>query len=158
MREHIRILGILNIALGSLTALAGIAVLLITGGAAKIVTTYAGVSDQDATVAAPIIATVGVGIAIFFLVLAAPAIIGGVGLLNFRPWSRVLMIIVSLFHLLHIPLGTALGVYGLWVLFSDEGRRLLEGGGRFFQPKPGSYPVSTAPPPASYPPRPPSAV
>jgi hypothetical protein len=29
----------------------------------------------------------------------------------------------------HIPLGTALGVYGLWVLVNDETRRLLESGG-----------------------------
>jgi len=76
---------------------------------------------------------VGICVAIFLLVLAAPVIIGGWGLLNFRPWSRMLMIVLSVLHLIHIPLGTALGVYGLWVLFSDEGRRLLESGGQVYQ-------------------------
>ncbi len=156
MREHVRVLGVLNIIMGSLTAFGGVVVLLITGGVAKFMTTYAGVSDQDATVAAPILATIGLVVGVFLLLLAAPSIIGGIGLLNFRPWSRVLMIVVSICHLLHVPLGTALGVYGLWVLFSDDGRRLLETGGQSFQPIPGSYPASALPPRATYPPQPPS--
>jgi hypothetical protein len=63
------------------------------------------------------------------------------------------MIIVSVFHLLHIPLGTALGVYGLWVLFSDEARRILETGGQLYIPPvpypaaPGSPQQPTYPPP-----------
>ncbi len=157
MRQHIRILGILNIIMGCLTALAGVAVLLITGGAAHFMT-YAGVSDSDAALAAPLLATVGVGIGLFFVILAAPSLIGGLGLLNFRPWARILMIIVSIFHLLHPPLGTALGVYGLWVLFHDESRRWLGGGAPPFQPIPGSYPLSATPPHATYPPQPPSAL
>ncbi len=155
MREHIRILGILNIIMGCLTGFAGLAVLLFTGAAAKIITTYGGVSDQDATVAAPILTTVGVVVGIFFLILAAPSIIGGLGLLNFRPWARILMIIVSIFHLFHIPFGTALGVYGLWVLFSDSSQHLLEGGGQAFRPVSGAYPVTATTPPANYPPPPP---
>jgi hypothetical protein len=155
MREHVRILGILNIIMGCLTAAGGIVVLIIMGGAAKLLTLTTSVSDQDAATAAPIVATVGVIIAIFLLVLAAPSIIGGWGLLNFRPWSRVLTIVLSVFHLFHIPLGTALGVYGLWVLFSDEGRRLLESGGQPFQPFPAAYPPPMQPPQATYPTPPP---
>lgn len=159
MREHIRILGILNIIMGCLTALGGVLVLLIMGGVTKIILMQprysSGLSDQDAAVAAPIIATIGLAIGIFLIALAAPAIIGGLGLLNFRPWSRILMIIVSIFHLIHVPLGTALGVYGLWVLFSDESKRLLESGGHLLQPVPGSYPLPGAPPQAIYPPSPP---
>ena len=50
----------------------------------------------------------------FLLAMSAPAIIGGIGLLKFRPWSRLLMIIVSSLHL-PLPFRTALGIYGLWV-------------------------------------------
>ncbi len=143
--------------MGGLTALAALIVLIVMGGASKLLA-LSGVSDQDAATAVPIVAVVGICVAVFLLVLAAPVIIGGWGLLNFRPWSRMLMIVLSVLHLIHIPLGTALGVYGLWVLFSDEGRRLLESGGQVYQPIPGSYPVPGPLPHATYPTRPPPAV
>jgi hypothetical protein len=155
MREHIRILGILNIIMGCLTAFGGIVILIVMGGAARLLVAAAGVGEEDAANIAPILATVGLCLAIFLLVLAAPAIIGGWGLLNFRAWSRPLMIVLSILHLIHVPLGTALGVYGLWVLFSDEGRRLLATGGYYTQAVPGSYAPPIGPPQASYPPPPP---
>lgn len=150
MREHIRILGILNMVVGGLAAVAGAVVLAVMGSIAKLLTVAGGVSDQDAATAAPVIAIVGVCVAAFLLVISAPALIGGWGLLNFKPWSRILMIVVSVLHLFHIPIGTALGVYGLWVLFSDEGRRLLETGGQMYYPLPSGYPMPT-PPPGGYP-------
>jgi hypothetical protein len=33
---------------------------------------------------------------------------------------RILVLVVSFFNLLHVPLGTLLGVYSLWVLLNDE--------------------------------------
>lgn len=132
MRDHIKILGILNIVMGGFTALLGIAVLLFAGGLAGVIAASLrdSLSDIDGgAIAAPIIASIGVGIAVFLLLLAAPSVIGGFGLLRYKPWSRVWMIIVSAFHLLHVPLGTALGVYGLVVLLNDETRQILESGG-----------------------------
>lgn len=132
MREHIRILGILNIIMGGFVALAGVVVLIVMGSIAGFITTSVG--NQEGLPPASVLAAIGVGVAIFLLVLSAPSIIGGWGLLKFRPWSRTLMIVISVLHLLHIPLGTALGVYGLWVLFSDESRRILESGGQMYVP------------------------
>ena len=123
MRDHIRTIGILNMVMGGLAALIGIAGFFILGGIAGAVG-FSG--DSDSRMAAPILATIGLGIAIFFMVLALPSLIAGWGLMNFKPWARVLMIVVSFFHLFNIPIGTALGVYGLWALLSDEGRRLFE--------------------------------
>jgi hypothetical protein len=151
MREHIRILGILNIIMGCFVALLGVIALVVMGSIAGVLTANA-TSYDDRAVGAPLIAAIGLGAAIFFLILAAPTIIGGWGLLKFKPWSRLLMIVVSIFHLLHIPLGTALGVYGLWVLFSDEARRILESGGQMYIP-PVPYPATSGvPPQPTYPP------
>ncbi len=61
----------------------------------------------------PLIMAVGA----FSLVKAAGGFLTGWGLLNRQPWARVLAIvlgIVSLFF--HIPFGTVLGIYTLWVL------------------------------------------
>jgi hypothetical protein len=45
--------------------------------------------------------------------------------------GRVLMLALAIVNLLVLPFGTALGVYALWVLLTNEGRRLFEatGGG-----------------------------
>jgi hypothetical protein len=160
MRDHVKILGILNIVLGCLGALAGIAVLVVFGGLAGLAGVSAGPwsNDHDGAMAAPILALIGVCIALFVLLLALPSIIGGWGLLKFKSWARVLMIVVSAFHLFHIPIGTALGVYGLWVLLQNETQRLFESGGRTYVPA-GAYPApATYPQPPSYPPQSPPAV
>jgi hypothetical protein len=143
MREHIRVLGILNLIMGGFVALAGVVILLIMGGIAGVITAAAG--NGDDRMGGTVVAVIGVVVAIFFLILAAPTVIGGWGLLKFRPWSRPLMIVVSVFHLLHVPLGTALGVYGLWVLFSEDARRTLESGGHMYVPPP-PYPATAVPP------------
>jgi predicted membrane-bound dolichyl-phosphate-mannose-protein mannosyltransferase len=149
MREHIKILGILNIVMGAFTALGGLAALVIMGGMAGVITASA--TDSDRAVAAPLIAGIGMAVGVFLLLLSLPSIIGGWGLIKFRPWSRVLMIVLSVLHLLNLPLGTALGVYGLWVLFSEEGRRILESGGQMYFPGM-PYPAQGAPQQPVYPP------
>jgi len=134
MRDHIRILGILNIIMGSLTAAIGVFVLLAMGTIVGFITAAvasgsASGDARDAAGAAPFIGVIGVIAAAFFIALGLPSIIGGWGLMHYRPWSRVLMIVLSAFHLFSVPLGTALGIYGLWVLLSTEGQRILESGG-----------------------------
>ena len=47
-------------------------------------------------------------------------------LLGYKEWARILTIILSCLHILNIPFGTALGVYGLWVLFSPESVAIFE--------------------------------
>ena len=42
----------------------------------------------------------------------------GVGLLQHKSWGRVLAIIMSIVMLFKFPIGTAIGIYALWVLFS----------------------------------------
>ena len=70
--------------------------------------------------AAAFLATIGSIVAGFFIVLAIPGIIAGVGLLQRKSWSRVLTLIVGAIGLLDIPVGTALGIYTFWVLMRDE--------------------------------------
>ena len=124
MATHIRVLGWLHIVFGALGLLCALAALLFFGGIAGLV----GVADTtgDARIAVPILGALG-GVA--FVVLAAiatPGLVAGVGLLSYRPWARILTIILSAIHLLNVPFGTALGVYGLWALLSDEGNRLFQ--------------------------------
>jgi len=51
-----------------------------------------------------------------FLILAVAGAVAGWGLLERRPWARVLAIVVAVLALFKFPIGTALGIFTLWVL------------------------------------------
>ena len=59
----------------------------------------------------------------FLLATAIAGFLAGWGLLNYRPWARMLTLILGVISLLHIPFGTALGIYTLWVLLPAESER-----------------------------------
>jgi hypothetical protein len=129
MERHIKILGVLNIVWGAMGALTGLLLLVIFGGAFGVVGTA--LHQTEATLAWPIVASIGGVIAgaitIYVLILSIPSIVAGIGLLNFKPWARIVGIVVSALHLMHIPFGTALGIYGLWVLVSRESESFFNG-------------------------------
>ncbi|MCW5981929.1 MAG: hypothetical protein KIT09_27840 [Bryobacteraceae bacterium] len=120
MDGHVKILGALQIALGCLGALIGLGFLMFFGGLAGVVGITAARQDPDAMVAIPILAAIGGFICVVLLVLSLPSIVAGVGLLKFRPWARILTIVLCAIGLLNVPIGTAIGVYGLWVLLSRD--------------------------------------
>jgi len=123
MAQHVKILGVLHIVFGSLGVLGAIIVLMIFGGISALV----GFGDHsaDGAAAAPIVGMIGGLIFILVLVLSVPGLVIGIGLVQFRPWARIATIILSAFDLLSIPFGTALGVYGLWVMLNPETERLM---------------------------------
>lgn len=55
-----------------------------------------------------------------FLSIAALGIFVGWGLMNHEPWARMTAIVVGILALFHPPLGTALGIYTLWVLLPAD--------------------------------------
>ena len=119
MDTHVRLLGYLHIGFSILTALVGVGLLALFGGIAALVAVTEGRTDPDALVAIPVLGAVGLFVCLLLVVLSIPGIIAGWGLLKFRAWARVLTIVLSAIQLLNVPFGTALGVYGLWVLLSD---------------------------------------
>ena len=126
MQTHVKVLGILHIVFGALGILIGFGMLAIFGGVAGMVGMNA--TGDEAAVAVPILGAIGGLVMLFTLLVSIPGIIAGIGLLSYRPWARVLGIIISILSLLNFPLGTALGFYGIWVLFSRDGAALFERG------------------------------
>lgn len=122
MDKHIKVLGVLNIVWGAMSAIAGLIILLIFGGAYGVVSLVTHQSPP-AAIALPFIAMIGGAISLFLLLISIPSIVAGIGLYCFKPWSWLLAIIVSALNLLHIPFGTALGIYGFWVLLSNDSKR-----------------------------------
>jgi len=56
--------------------------------------------------------------------MSIPSLIGGLGLLKLKSWARYLVLVLGFLNLPGIPVGTALGIYTIWVLLKDETARL----------------------------------
>ena len=123
MEQHVKIIGILHIVLGAMGAMAAVAFLALFGGLAG----FVGSMDHtgDAVVAAPVLGGIGGILFIVCLIFSLPSLVGGIALLKMAPWSRVFMLVVSVLYLLHIPVGTALGIYGIWALTKPETEALF---------------------------------
>jgi hypothetical protein len=100
--------GLLNIVVGAFSGLIAIFQFLFFGGPLTIAV-YLSIQT--------LVVTVWLWI---MLLLTVPSIVIGVGLLSFRGWARVSGILLAVFQLLNLPLGTLVGLYSLWVLFSDD--------------------------------------
>ena len=59
-------------------------------------------------------------IASFLLFKAILAFVAGWGLLEVQPWARMYTLVLGFLALLLPPVGTALGVYTLWVLLPEQ--------------------------------------
>lgn len=122
MDTHVKVLGVLQIAMGALCLFGAVALMLVIGGAFSAASLS---DDPDAALALPVIGFTGAALVAFLFVLSLPGIITGIGLLRFRPWARVAGIVLSILGLMAMPVGTIVGVYGLWVLFSKDTERLF---------------------------------
>jgi len=123
MRQHVKILAILHIVLGGLGVLAAIVVMTIFGGLAGLLSLSG--RAQDMEIGSVALGVIGAVATIVVLLLSLPGLIAGIGLLSFQPWARILTIVLSALELPGVPLHTALGIYGLWVLLSNEGAAIF---------------------------------
>ncbi len=124
MKQHVSILGILYIVFGCLGILGAFAFLVLFGGLAGIAGLVAH-QEPDASVAVPILGGIGVTVSAFIALLSIPGVVVGIGLAKFRRWGRLGGVVLSAVNLMNFPIGTALGVYGLWVLLSKESEPLF---------------------------------
>jgi predicted nucleic acid-binding Zn ribbon protein len=125
VREHVRLLGILWMAYSALHVVAGVVVLLISKlVVVRLLEAPGGPPPEVMIWLRPLISMVG------WLILAKAAIgfVSGWGLLQHEDWARVVALVIGFLALLSVPVGTALGIYTLWVLLpaksEDEYRAL----------------------------------
>ncbi len=140
MQTHVKVLAVLYLVMSGIGLLFALLIFFAMGTAASIVGISA--SPDDAAIAIPFLGITGTAISLFLLLLSLPGLITGWGMLKLRPWARILGIVLAVISLINFPIGTAIGVYGLWVLLTKETERLFEA------------PVASIPPsaPASPPP------
>jgi hypothetical protein len=123
LERHVSLFGILAALWGGLAVVAGASLLLLAGGAASELLDPLGANVEFAAgLTAGIFAVAGV----FALLWGAVHVWAAALLQQRRPYGRVLALALAVINLVILPFGTALGIYGLWVLLTDEGRRLFE--------------------------------
>jgi hypothetical protein len=118
MNQHVSFVGALHIGFGIL----GIVGALVIYFSFHFVYQFI----EDDLIAQEVIAFIGNSIAILVLFFSSLGVIGGIGLFSYRPWARILVMIVSAINCLNVPVGTAKGVYSIWVLMQPETIELFE--------------------------------
>lgn len=63
-----------------------------------------------------LLTSIGVGV----LILGVLGVAAGWGMWQREPWARIAALILGVISMLHFPIGTALGIYTLWVLLPSE--------------------------------------
>jgi len=123
VQEHIRFIAVLWLALAVIEII-GATVLLILGNVLfpHINELPGAPPDVPAGFLSSLFCAIGVAI----LIKAGASFLAGWGLLQRERWARILTLVLSFLALLNFPLGTALGVYSLWVLLPQESEREYE--------------------------------
>jgi hypothetical protein len=113
MEIHKRILAILYIISGSLQILGMLFISAFISIIIPFIMDEAGPDAQWVFVwIVPFIRVIAIVVILFF---AIPSVIGGIGLLNNKSWSLTLILVLGCFKLFSFPIGTALGIYTIWV-------------------------------------------
>jgi hypothetical protein len=111
MEKHLNVVAALQIGLSVLGLLgAGIASIVL-----HLVGNFAG--EPEAELVLSIIANV---VMVIVAVLAIPGIVAGLGLFKRKEWARILTLILAVLDLARFPIGTAIGIYSIWVLAQNE--------------------------------------
>jgi len=117
---HIRLLGILWLAVSAFNMLGGLAILLV---AKPVLLHLRELGQGPPEFAWGFIQPLLTLVAIFFLSKALLGFAAGWGLLRREGWARIIALIAGFLALFHPPFGTALGIYTLWVLLPAESER-----------------------------------
>lgn len=120
MEAHKRILGILYIVSGILQILLLLTLSVVVSTIFPMIFEHADVEDQWVLVwIVPFFSTIA---ATIILLMSIPSVIGGLGVLNQKKWALTLVLILGCFKLFSFPIGTALGIYTIWVYTEDHKR------------------------------------
>jgi hypothetical protein len=123
VERHVGILAILTAIWGALAMLVGVSLLLLAAGPVAILNTPQG---QSVGFAAGFVAGMFALTGVFAVAWGGAHVWTAVRLKRREPLARMAGLGLALVNLLILPFGTALGIYALWVLLTNEGRRLFE--------------------------------
>lgn len=119
MKKHVTVTGALHIGLGILGLIGALVIFF----ALRLAMTAVG-NEEIPTM---VLSILSVALPLMVGTISTMSLIGGVGVLAFKPWARIVAMVVSVIGCLWIPIGTLAGVYSLWVLMQDDTVKLFKG-------------------------------
>lgn len=119
MKQHVSFVGALHIGFGILGLMGAAAIFFGFQFLLELV--------YHEPIAEKVLLLVGNSLALIVLFFSTLGVIGGIGLFTYRSWARILVMIVSAINCLNVPVGTAKGIYSIWVLMQPETIELFEG-------------------------------
>jgi len=117
MKKHVTLVAALQIGFSTMGIQAGLVIFFVFSFASSFV--------QDVDVAAAVLKIIGTILPSVFILGSLLGLIGGIGLLAYQKWARILVMIVAAIGCFIFPVGTIIGVYSLWVLMQDETAKLF---------------------------------
>ncbi len=116
VQEHIRLVGILWLAVSAFNVIGGMVMLILAS------TIFRGGSGFAGPPPGPrdFMHFMMTFLAVLVFAKAVAGFAAGWGLLQREPWARVLALVVGFVSLFNVPIGTALGIYTLWVLLPTQ--------------------------------------
>ena len=121
MKKHVSAVAAIRIALHTI----GLIGILIAFAAVNFAFSFIPVEDLPEAVM-PLVTGIIYSLFTVIAVVSVLGLIAAIGLLNYKPWARILTIVVSAISCLNIPIGTIAGVYSIWVMLQDDTIRLFE--------------------------------
>lgn len=115
---HKKVLGILYVISAALTTLGA----LLINALLSLIFTFAfeQADPEEQRVMDFIMALTAYLPAIIIFVFALPTFIAGIGLLTKQSWAVIISLIVGCLKLFSFPIGTAIGIYAIWIFSEDQ--------------------------------------
>jgi hypothetical protein len=123
VKSQVDFLGILLIVWGLLTVVVGVSTLALGVGAFALIASAG--RNGGGQVAAGLTAVAFTTLAFIAILWGAAHVIVGVPLRRYTAWSRLVALMLGAVDLLLLPYGTALGIYALYVLLTEDGKKLF---------------------------------
>lgn len=121
MKKHVTVVGAIHIGLGSLGLLISLGAYILLSKLLEFIP-----KEDMPTFVVNFLSYLFTVLPIVIGILSLMGLVGGIALLSYKPWSRILVIIVAALSCLNIPIGTLIGVYTIWVLMQDDTIKLFK--------------------------------
>lgn len=118
MESHKRVVGILYIVTGVLQF---IIMLLVSVLISSLIPFIADNAEENARwVFDWLVPFINIIAAIVIIFFSIPSVVSGAALLQGKSWALTLLLILGCFKLFSFPIGTAIGIYTIWVYAEDK--------------------------------------
>jgi len=121
---HKKVLGIIYVIIASLTILSMLFVRALMG----IILGFAfeGGSDEEEQIANFVMMLMSFVPALIIIFFAIPTLVAGIGLLARQSWGMIFGMVVGCLQLIWFPIGTAIGIYAIWIFTEDQRFKKLQ--------------------------------